>query len=188
MLTRNRRLLLLAGGFLLVAGLSWSVQRVRPSLAMGLRHHQPGFYHVIKVDDGDTIEVDMGGQTESIRFIGVDTPETHHPTKPVQCYGPQASEFTTKTVDDSWVRLVADVKSGNRDRYARLLRYVYLEDGRLLNLSLVKKGFGFAIRAFPHTKMESFIQAEASAHVHNYGLWGGCEINSSRGYLSTQPQ
>lgn len=148
--------------------------------------HPPGTYKVLEVNDGDTIVVDMAGSKETIRLIGVDTPETHHPSKPVQCYGPEASDFTAQELSGAYVRLEADPESGNRDRYQRLLRYVYEEDGTLHNLELVEQGYGFAVLAFPHTKMKSFIQAQGAAEVAKSGLWSNCTIERGQ-YLSTAP-
>ncbi len=148
----------------------------------------PGYYHVSKFDDGDTIAVDMEGKTETIRFIGVDTPETHDPRKPVQCYGKNASAFTKNTIGTQNVRLEADPLSGNRDRYNRLLRFVYLPNGELLNYELVKDGYGFAITGFPHTKMESFVNVQAEAKSQNRGLWGDCQLQLVNGITRTVPE
>lgn len=145
----------------------------------------PGLYTVTKFDDGDTINVDMEGKTETIRFIGVDTPETHDPRKSVQCFGKDASEFTKKTIGDQKVRLESDPESGNRDRYDRLLRFVYLQNGQLLNYDLVKEGYGFAITGFPHTKMETFVNAENEAKNNSRGLWGACQIDNRLGHPQT---
>jgi len=94
-----------------------------------LQKNDPGLYTVTRFVDGDTIAVDMNGKTEKVRFIGVDTPETHKPNTPVQCYGPAASAFTKNFIGKNKVRLDSDPLSTNRDRYDRLLRYVYLPDG-----------------------------------------------------------
>lgn len=150
-------------------------------------NHTPGLYKVVKFDDGDTIAVDMEGKKETIRFIGVDTPETHDPRKPVQCFGKEASRFTKRVIGESRVRLEADRLSGNRDRYDRLLRFVYLPNGQLLNQTLVEEGYGFAITGFPHTKMESFVNAEAEAKSRQRGLWGQCELETVNGLLRTVP-
>src|SRR6476661_3307680 len=91
--------------------------------------NQPGLYTVSHFVDGDTIAVNMNGKTEKVRFIGIDTPETHKPNTPVQCYGPAAAAFTKNTIGSQRVRLVSDSLSTDRDRYDRLLRYVYLADG-----------------------------------------------------------
>ena len=109
----------------------------------------PGFYQVTRFDDGDTITVDMNGGSETIRFIGVDTPETHDPRKAVQCFGYAAAAFTKNLIGENPVRLRADPMNTNRDRYNRLLRYVYLPDDRLVNAEIIKQGYGFAHPTFP---------------------------------------
>jgi endonuclease YncB( thermonuclease family) len=93
---------------------------------------QPGLYAVNHFMDGDTIVVNINGAVESVRLIGVNTP--------VQCYGPQAAAFTQRTIGHNRVRLVSDSLSTNRDRYNRLLRYVYLPDGRNLDEVLIQNG------------------------------------------------
>ena len=133
-----------------------------------------GFYRVTYVYDGDTIEVDMDGVREKIRMIGVDTPETHHPKKPVECFGQLASDFTKNALDGEVVRLEADETNQNRDRYQRLLRYVYTSDGILWNEKLLQDGYGHALTAFPFTKMEQFTKSELHAKEQNKGLWSVC--------------
>lgn len=147
---------------------------------------QPGLYQVVKFDDGDTIVVDMNGTNETIRFIGVDTPETHDPRKAVQCYGNAASEFTINLIGNSPVRLEADPLNTNRDRYNRLLRYVYLPDGTLVNAELIKQGYGFAYLGFPFSKQDDFRQYQQDAMVANAGLWDECSPtqNEYGGYTS----
>ena len=137
---------------------------------------QPGLYNISRFVDGDTIIVDMDGHDESIRMIGIDTPETHKPNSPVQCYGPAASAFTKNLIGSSKVRLASDPKSQNRDRYNRLLRHVYLVDGRLVAEEVIKGGYGFAYTQFPFTKSDQFVKAEAAAKAANKGLWGNCTV------------
>jgi len=153
----------------------------------GIEQSAPGKYQVVSFDDGDTIVVDMQGRKEQIRFIGVDTPETKDPRKPVQCYGKEASIFTKQIIGEQPVRLEADPKSSNRDRYDRLLRYVYLPNGTLLNQLLVSEGYGFAITGFPFTKMEEFINAQEHAKSNQKGLWGQCELETVNGIIRTIP-
>lgn len=136
---------------------------------------QPGLYQVTRFVDGDTIAVDMNGKTETIRMIGIDTPETHKPNAPVQCYGPAASAYVKNLVGSSKVRLEADPKSTNRDRYERLLRYVYLPDGRLIAQESIKNGYGFAYTQFPFTKSELFITSQEEARTQGRGLWSNCQ-------------
>lgn len=147
---------------------------------------QPGLYQVTKFDDGDTIVVDMNGNNETIRFIGVDTPETHDPRKAVQCFGQAAAAFTKQLIGDSPVRLEADPINTNRDRYNRLLRYVYLPDGRLVNAEIIKQGYGFAYLSFPVTKADEFRAYEKQARQANRGLWSDCQPtkNEYGGYTS----
>ncbi len=145
--------------------------------------HQPGLYRIVRFSDGDTITVNMNGNDETIRFIGVDTPETHDPRKPVQCYGPAASAFTKNTITaaGSMVRLAADSLSNNRDRYNRLLRYVYLPDGTLLNLKLIREGYGFYYPYFPFSKSKDFETAQKQAQAEYRGLWGNCSPTPTDG-------
>lgn len=147
---------------------------------------QVGTYRVLEFDDGDTIVIDMNGSPEKVRFIGVDTPETKDPRKPVQCYGHEASKFTKNLISNSSVRLEADPTNTNRDRYSRLLRYVYTSDGTLVNAELIKQGYGFAYTGFPFQKKSEFITYQASAQKDGLGLWGNCQpsINEYGGYTS----
>lgn len=131
-------------------------------------------YKVTKVYDGDTIAVDMMGVTEKIRLIGVDTPETHDPDVPVQCYGPEASNYSEINLLGQEVRLETDDENQNRDRYERLLRYVYLNDGRLWNQVLIDEGYGFAYLRYPFTKLSSFKLSEDKALTSKKGLWSAC--------------
>lgn len=142
---------------------------------------QPGQYHVTRYIDGDTIEVDMNGSVETIRLIGVDTPETHKPNTPVQCYGPEAAGYTKQIISAAGdtVRLGADPYSTNRDRYNRLLRYVYLPDGTLVEEQLILNGYGFYYPYFPFTKSSQFQKDEEQAIASKKGLWANCKPISS---------
>lgn len=140
-----------------------------------LQQNQPGLYRVQKFDDGDTIMVDMNGVEEKIRFIGVDTPETKDPRKAVQCFGKAASEFTKGLIGTQQVRLESDQLNTNRDRYNRLLRYVYLPDGTLVNGKIIEEGYGFAYTGFPFSKMDEFKQLQVTAREQNKGLWASCQ-------------
>lgn len=135
---------------------------------------QPGLYSVSRFVDGDTIVVNMNGHNETIRFVGVDTPETHDPRKPVQCYGPAAAAFTKRTIGSSKVRLASDPESTDRDRYDRLLRYVYLPNGTLVNEKIIQDGYGFYYPYFPFTKSKDFATAQSQAQAAYRGLWGNC--------------
>ncbi|HEY5805784.1 MAG TPA: thermonuclease family protein [Candidatus Saccharimonadales bacterium] len=147
----------------------------------------PGLYTATRFSDGDTITVDMNGQSETVRMIGVDTPETHRPDTPVQCYGPAASAYTKNLIGTQKVRLEADPTNQNRDRYNRLLRYVYLPDGRLVQAELIQNGYGFAYTSFPFTKKTDFIKLEEQAKANNKGLWGNCTVTEENGRKQTNP-
>jgi len=136
---------------------------------------QPGTYRVTEFVDGDTISVDMNGKQENIRFIGVDTPETHDPRKAVQCFGQAAAAFTKNLIGSNNVRLETDPTNTNRDRYSRLLRYVYLPDNTLVNAEIIKHGYGFAYTGFPFTKLDDFVLYQKEAREGSKGLWGSCK-------------
>ncbi|HUY85105.1 MAG TPA: thermonuclease family protein [Candidatus Dormibacteraeota bacterium] len=149
-------------------------------------HDQPGLYSVAYFVDGDTIAVNMNGHEEKVRLVGVDTPETHKPNTPVQCYGPQAAAFTKSFIGTRHVRLVSDSLSTDRDRYDRLLRYVYLPDGTSLNEKLIQAGYGFYYPYFPFTKSQQFGADEQAAMAAHKGLWASCHPTptDSGGFVS----
>jgi micrococcal nuclease len=136
--------------------------------------------------DGDTLSVDMNGTVEKVRFIGVDTPETHDPRKAVQCFGKAASDFTKNLIGDKPVRLEADQLNTNRDRYNRLLRYVYTQDGTLVNSEIIRRGYGFAYTSFPFGKADEFRALEQQARDSGTGLWAACQPSQNQygGYTS----
>jgi micrococcal nuclease len=119
-----------------------------------------------RVIDGDTIVLD--GE-ETVRLIGVDTPETKDPRKPVQYFGQEAYEFTRSLVEGKRVRLEYDQE--RNDKYGRTLAYVYLEDGTFLNTEIIKQGYGFAYTQFPFKYLEEFRQYEREARENERGLW-----------------
>ncbi len=174
---QKKRLISLVLG-LALAGATYLLNQHQPPAAV-LGTVAPGYYRVTEFADGDTISVDMDGKTERIRMIGVDTPETHDPRKAVQCFGQAASDFTKNLIGTSPVRLESDALSSNRDRYDRLLRYVYLPDGRLVEEEIIARGYGFAYISFPFTKSDHFKQLETEARAGNKGLWSNCTPTSN---------
>src|SRR5437868_7924453 len=132
--------------------------------------NNPGLYTINHYVDGDTIAVNMNGSVETVRFIGVDTPETHKPNTPVQCYGQDAAAYTKMRISQfGKVRLQADPLDTNRDRYGRLLRYVYLPDGTLMESETIKNGYGFAYTLFPFQKKNDFISDMQTAKAAKKG-------------------
>jgi micrococcal nuclease len=119
-----------------------------------------------RVVDGDTIVLDGN---ERVRLIGVDTPETVHPSKPVEFFGKEASAFTKRTVEGKKVRLKYDWQL--KDKYGRTLAYVYLSDGTLLNAEIIKQGYGHAYTKYPFKYLEDFRKYEREAREQGKGLW-----------------
>ena len=149
---------LLAAGTVGILGRGGREQAAAPS----------GTAFVQRVVDGDTVVL-AGG--ERVRYIGVDTPELHHPTKPVQPYAREASEFNRRLVEGKPVRLEYDVQ--RRDRYGRLLAYVYLEDGTFVNAELVRQGYAQLLTIPPDVKhADLFVRLQKEAREAGRGLWG----------------
>lgn len=148
----------------------------------------PGLYRITNFIDGDTIEVAMNSSKETIRFIGIDTPEVSHHNTTEQCYGPEASAHTKELINTQPVRLEADPVGDNRDRYSRLLRYVYLPDGTLLNQRLIADGYAFAYLTFPFSKKEEFAATQGQAQEAGRGLWTACQPQLNKGrWHSNEP-
>ncbi len=129
-------------------------------------------YAVVGVVDGDTIKVSMQGTVETLRLIGMDTPETKDPRKPVQCFGAEASAKATELLAGRKVRLEADSSQGDRDKYGRLLRYVWREDGLFFNDWMIRNGYAFEYTYNkPYTYQSKFKEAQRYASDHALGLW-----------------
>lgn len=128
---------------------------------------------VVRVVDGDTIAVEIDGNEYTVRYIGIDTPETVHPTRGVEPYGPEASELNKQLVKGETVRLEKDVSE--TDRFGRLLRYVYV-DGVMVNATLVAEGLA-QVSTFPpdvkHTDM--FLKLQEQARNQGVGMWSDAE-------------
>ena len=101
------------------------------------------WYEVTRVIDGDTVDVRINGKVERIRIIGLNTPETKDPRKPVQCFGKEASAKAEELLGGKTVRLEADPTQGERGRYGRLLRYIWMPDGQLFNMVMISEGYAF---------------------------------------------
>lgn len=132
--------------------------------------------HVQKVIDGDTIKIDSG---ENVRFIGVDTPETVHPKKSVQCFGKEASNKTKALLEGKDIYMEKDISE--TDRYGRLLRYLYLsnpdapEEVIFVNEYLIEQGYGTVITYPPDVKYhKQLLAAQKTAQEESRGLWGKC--------------
>ena len=129
-------------------------------------------YEVIRVIDGDTVELKNG---ERLRYNDIDTPETVHPSKPVECYGPQASAKNKELVEGEII--LVELGNPERDRYGRLLGYVYVDD-LFVNAELVRGGYA-EVNSYgnPGSKLSNLFDIEKNAKKSMKGLWGAC-LNS----------
>lgn len=134
-----------------------------------------GKVSVMRVVDGDTIVVLLNESGEKLRLIGMNTPETVDPRRPVQCYGPEASARAKQLLDGKRVRLEADPSTGERDKYHRLLRYVILPDGTNYNLLMIREGYarenGYGRK---YKYRDEFRAAQQEARAASRGLWSAC--------------
>ena len=137
------------------------------------RYHEQTFA-VVEVVDGDTLDIDAADgerPTTRIRLIGVDTPETKHPTVGPMYFGQEATAFTRQSAEGRRVVILLDTVSAERDRYGRLLAYVTLPDGRILNEELIRGGFGYADLRFEHGRFDDFVRLMDAAMEQKAGLW-----------------
>lgn len=135
----------------------------------------PGTATVVRVVDGDTVDLRIGGATETARLLGIDTPETVKPGAPVDCYGPEASARTKELLPAGTpVRVTRDVEA--RDRYQRLLVYlVRARDDLFVNLSLLADGFARILNIAPNDAHRADLaRAATEARAAERGLWGAC--------------
>jgi micrococcal nuclease len=158
-----------SGAVVIVAALAaaslggWWLARSRPLDVEGT---------VVDVFDGDTIAVDTGSRTETVRLLGVDTPETVHPERPVECFGPEASAYTKRRLLGRRVRLGVDAVE--RDPYGRLLAFVVL-DGRRFNDELLRRGYATLLVIPPNGRhARAMRDAHFEARRAGRGLWGAC--------------
>jgi micrococcal nuclease len=127
---------------------------------------------VTSIIDGDTVGVMLDGDTKKIRLIGIDTPETKDPRKPVECFGVEATEAITALIEGKNIFLTSDPSQTNQDRYGRLLRYISLEDGTDIGYQMILQGFA---REYtyqdPYQKQAEYQMAETTAREKNTGFW-----------------
>lgn len=131
---------------------------------------------VVRVVDGDTLVVDADGTEERVRLIGIDTPESVDRSRPVMCFGKEATAHMQELLPEGTrVQLVRDVEA--RDRYDRLLAYVYrASDGRFVNLAMVEDGFADQYTFPPNVaRTEELGRAARAAREAGRGLWSACE-------------
>lgn len=130
-------------------------------------------YQVLRVTDGDTIHINYNGKDEKVRFIGLDTPETKDPRKPIQCFGCEATAKMTELAENKNIRLEFDKTQGERDKYGRLLAFVYNEDSKNLAYEMIRQGYGneYTYNSNPYKYQNEFKEAARKAREENKGLW-----------------
>jgi len=152
-----------------------SVNRISPTPTIIVATSSSQLVKVIRVIDGDTIKIETG---QSVRYIGMDTPELHDPKKPVQCFAQEAYEKNKQLVEGKTVRLEKDVSQ--TDKYGRLLRYIFLPqtataEALFVNKYLVTEGYAYAATFPPDVKYaDIFRQEQKTAMENKKGLWKGC--------------
>jgi micrococcal nuclease len=146
----------------------------KTSLAADPTKYHLRSFRVTNVVDGDTIDISVSdGKYEytRIRLLGVDTPETKNPRQDVMYFGPEASEFVAKTVLNKNIKVILDEPGPTRDKYNRLLAYIELPDGNILNELIIKNGFGYADLRFSHSDFDSYENTMNKALEQKTGLW-----------------
>lgn len=131
-----------------------------------------GAYLVTWVSDGDTIKIDRDGRIETLRLLGINTPETVDPRRPVQCFGREASAYMRELVQDRRVRIATDPSQDRQDRHGRLLAYVWLPDGGFVNLEMLRGGYASEYTFDrPYAFRDAFRAAAREAERAGRGLW-----------------
>lgn len=145
------------------------------------------YHSVTSVVDGDTIKVNINGTVETLRLIGMDTPETVDPRKPVQCFGKEASNKAKELLIGTKVRLEKDPTQGELDKYGRTLAYVYREDGLFYNKYMIEQGYAHEYTYnTPYKYQAEFKAAQKSAQENLRGLWSPGTCNGDTTSISSQ--
>jgi micrococcal nuclease len=139
------------------------------------------YYKVTKVTDGDTLHISMDGRDETVRLIGINTPETVDPRRPVECFGKEASARMKEIAGGKIVRLEYDDSQSLRDTYDRLLAYVYLEDGQMINRKMVAEGYAYEYTYLtPYRYQREFRDLQRLAQGAKRGLWAPDTCDGSK--------
>lgn len=129
-------------------------------------------YHVARVVDGDTIDVEVDEGEVRLRLIGINTPETVDPRKPVECFGKEVSARAKALLSEGLVRVETDPTQGRLDKYGRTLAYVFLPDGTLFNKEMIMEGYAHEYTyRYPYKYQNEFKAAERSARKAGAGIW-----------------
>jgi micrococcal nuclease len=181
---QNRRLYLIVAIAIIIVASFFNFNASDP-VSFGLPDKTPNtvgiYYKVTKVTDGDTLHVMIEGRDEIVRLIGINTPETVHPEKPVECFGKEASQRLKELAKGGVVRLEYDDSQSLRDTYDRLLAYVYLEDGQMLNRKMIAEGYAYEYTYMtPYKYQKEFRELQYVAQSAKRGLWAENTCNGSK--------
>ena len=135
---------------------------------------------VTRIVDGDTFEVTIDGQVEKVRMLGIDTPESVDPRKPVQCFAKEATKKLKELISDQEIVMTPDFTNDDRDKYNRLLRYVSLSNGLDVNGELIKQGYAYAYIKFPFERREAYLKLQTEARTMGRGLWATTTCSGRR--------
>ena len=132
---------------------------------------------VVRIIDGDTIDVQINNKMETVRLIGIDSPEIVDPRIPVQCFGSEASNYAKEILNNQTVKLEVDPTQGERDKYGRLLRFVFLPDGTNFNKLMISQGYAheYTYKSNPYKYQSEFKNSEKEAREKGLGLWNKCD-------------
>lgn len=166
-------------------GRSHAPQNVPPPLGGDYERYHGRVFTVVRVVDGDTLDIDAPDRdkpTTRIRLWGVDTPEVAGSPRGEMYWGPQASAFAKKVLLNNRVRIEM-VDGDTRGKYGRLLAYVYLlPSGTMFNERLLREGYAYADPRFPHPLRDRFLSLEDEAHAARAGLWRGVTVDQMPGW------
>ena len=180
----RRNLILLIGSIIVALAYLFDAQEsgmIDLSLATTTPNTVGIYYDVTKVTDGDTIHISMNGKDEVVRLIGINTPETVDPRRTVECFGKEASSRMKEVAEGKIVKLEYDESQSTRDTYGRLLAYVYLEDGQMINRKMVAEGYAYEYTyMMPYRYQKDFRDLQRLAQTSKRGLWAEDTCNGSK--------
>jgi endonuclease YncB( thermonuclease family) len=138
-------------------------------------------YKVLDIVDGDTVKVEINGKTETLRLIGIDTPEIKDPRKPIECFALEASNKAKEILSGKSIKLEADNSQGDKDKYNRELRYILLEDNANFNKLMISEGYAYEYTYNkPYKFQKEFKEAQENAMKAQKGLWNPSACNGLR--------
>ncbi len=175
---KSKWLIILVGALLLIIVCVWIYSSRASSLPINI---DPNLYYpVTYVVDGDTFKAHVDGRDITVRLLGINTPETVDPRKPVECYGPEASAEAKSLLIGKKVELIFNPDREAHDKYGRYLLFAYRDDGLFVNDFLIREGYAYEYTVgTPYRFQKQFRDIEKQAKEAEKGLWGKCSISPS---------